>query len=375
MINVFEPQISQDDIDSIVHVLKSKWIGKGSVTKSLEIEFSKLLEVQSEKIVSTNSCTEAAFSIAQYLGSIGKKYAYLPSMSFIGVANAFKANGFELIFLDVDENSCNLEITDIEKINFEDNSVLILNQYNNSSETIVNISDFCKAKNIILIEDAAGAMGAKVSQKSVGTFGDFGIWSLDAMKTLTAGDLGLIYVSNLEAAKSLRERLYLGLMSESGYEKSGQDFGKWWEFEISGPYRRAITNDISSALALSQLKKLAEKIEHRQLLKARYLQNLIGNQQIQFFNRNINSQIDSAYIMPLKVLRNRDDLAIFLKEQGIYTTFRYFPLHHVKFYKEDIHAPVTEILAQQLLLVPLHNGMELSTVDFICAKIEEFCLG
>ena len=231
MINVFEPQISQDDIEAVVHVLKSKWIGKGSVTKSLEIEFSNLLEVPSEKILTTNSCTEAAFSIAQYLGSLGKKHAYLPSMSFIGVANAFKANGFELIFLDVDENSCNLEIYNIEKINFEDNSVLILNQYNNSSETIVNISNFCKAKKIILIEDAAGVMGARISQKSVGTFGDFGIWSLDAMKTLTGGDLGLIYVSNLEVAKSLRERLYLGLMSESGFEKSGQDFGKWWEFD------------------------------------------------------------------------------------------------------------------------------------------------
>ena len=372
MINVFEPQISQDDIEAVVHVLKSKWIGKGSVTKSLEIEFSNLLEVPSEKILTTNSCTEAAFSIAQYLGSIGKKHAYLPSMSFIGVANAFKANGFELIFLDVDENTCNLEISNIEKIDFEDNSVLILNQYNNSSETIVNISNFCKAKKIILIEDAAGVMGARISQKSVGTFGDFGIWSLDAMKTLTGGDLGLIYVSNLEVAKSLRERLYLGLMSESGFEKSGQDFGKWWEFEISGPYRRSITNDISSALALSQLKKLTEKIEHRQLLKAQYIQNLNGNQQIHFFIKNLKSQIDSAYIMPLKVLRKRDELAIFLKEQGIYTTFRYFPLHHVKFYKEDVHAPVTEILAQQLLLVPLHNGMDLSTVDFICAKIEEF---
>ena len=375
MINVFEPQIEEDDIAAVVKVLRSKWIGKGPVTQSLELRFSQLLEVESGHILTTNSCTEAAFLIAQYLYSIGKRHAYLPSMSFVGVANAFKANNFQINFLDVAEESCNIEISNIAKIHFPTNSVLILNQYNNSSESINSIAEFCRNHEITLIEDAAGAIGGRIGSKHVGTFGDFGIWSLDAMKTVTGGDLGLIYISDLSATKVLRERLYLGLMSESGFEKSGQDFGKWWEFEISGPYRRAITNDISSALALSQLNKLDQKIEHRQILKERYKKNLSRVKQISVFRENLNCEIDSAYIMPVQVLCERDGLAVFLKEKGIYTTFRYFPLHQVEYYKASIETPVTDVFAKQLLLLPLHNGLEIIDIDFICERIEEFYLG
>jgi dTDP-4-amino-4,6-dideoxygalactose transaminase len=374
MINVFEPQIEEDDIAAVVKVLRSKWIGKGPVTQSLEVQISQLLEVQTGHILTTNSCTEAAFVLAQYLYSIGKRHAYLPSMSFVGVANAFKANNFQVNFLDVAEESCNIEISNIAEILFPANSVLILNQYNNSSESINSIAEFCRNHEITLIEDAAGAFGGRIGGKLVGTFGDFGIWSLDAMKTVTGGDLGIIYVADLSSVKDLRERLYLGLMSESGFEKSGQDFGKWWEFEISGPYRRAITNDISSALALSQLNKLNQKIEKRQILKQRYKKNLSGINQISMFRENKNCEIDSAYIMPVRVLRERDALAVYLKERGIYTTFRYFPLHHVEYYKASIDTPVTNIFAKQLLLLPLHTGLEINDIDFICEKIGEFFL-
>jgi aminotransferase len=372
MINVFEPQIEEDDIDAVVQVLRGKWIGKGPVTRSLEVKFSQLLEVQSGNVLTTNSCTEAAFAIAQYLYSIGKRHAYLPSMSFIGVANAFKANNFQINFLDVAEETCNIEIANISELQFPADSVLILNQYNNSSNSISAIAEFCRTNEITLIEDAAGAMGARISGKAIGTFGDFGIWSFDAMKTVTGGDLGIIHISDLSAVKVLRELLYLGLMSESGFEKSGQDFGKWWEFEISGPYRRSITNDISSALALSQLNKLDQKIRKRRILKDRYIRNLSKLEQIELFKENINCEISSAYIMPIKVSHERDQLAIFLKQQGVYTTFRYFPLHRVEFYKVDIKTPITDIFAKQLLLLPLHDGLEIKDIDSICDKIEDF---
>jgi aminotransferase len=143
--------------------------------------------------------------------------------------------------------------------------------------------------------------------------------------------------------------------------------------DSSIPIAPALLEHLEHASAVEN--KLNQKLEHRQILKERYKKNLSRMEQISVFRENLNCEIDSAYIMPVQVLRERDGLAVFLKEKGIYTTFRYFPLHHVEYYKASIETPVTDVFAKQLLLLPLHNGLEIIDIDFICERIEEFYLG
>ena len=132
MINVFEPQITESDIDTVNEILRSKWIGRGKVTGQLATDFSRVIKTSQTNITVTNSCTEAAFILAKYLRSRGYRRVFMPSMSFVGVANAFLSSEFNLTFIDVSINSANIEIENVIAANIPEKSILILNQYNNS---------------------------------------------------------------------------------------------------------------------------------------------------------------------------------------------------------------------------------------------------
>jgi aminotransferase len=371
MINVFEPQITEDDIKAVNEILRSKWIGRGIMTKKLTSEFAKVIKTTESNVTITNSCTEAAFILAEYLRTKHYSRVYLPSMSFVGVANAFLANGYEVIFIDVSLESANIEIENIIQADIPKSSILVLNQYNNSSESIEEICRYCSSRGILLIEDAAGAMGAEIRNQAVGTFGNFGIWSLDAMKTVSAGDGGIIYSKDREDTLALSERIYLGLKSESGLKSASEHFDKWWEFDISGPFPRSILNDILASLAVSQLSRLNEKLMMRSELAQIYFNELQGLNNLSFLSKNMNATREGFYMMPVLAEGNRDYLANYLRKNNIYTTFRYFPLHTLSIYKNRVSLPNTDVLSSQILLLPLHEGLDTCDVQEISARVKE----
>lgn len=372
MINVFEPQLKESDISAVNEVLRSKWIGRGVVTKQLTLDLAKTFHVNDNQITITNSCTQAAFILAEYLKSKGYSQVFLPSMSFVGIANAFLSNNFKINFIDVASTSGNAEIQNIEGLQIPNNSILILNQYCNGSETTLEIAEFCRSREIILIEDAAGAFGGQLEGKTFGTFGDFGIWSLDAMKTISAGDGGIIYSKDPNISMELAERIYLGLKSESGISKSSDHFDKWWEFDISGPFSRSITNDILAALAVSQLSRIEEKLEIRSSLVSGYKENLSGLSDLGFFTENKLVTRSSSYLMPVMIRDKRDQLAKYLLENEIYTTFRYFPLHTLSIFSSNSYLPETMKLSNEILLLPLHEGLTHENIEYISERVREF---
>src|SRR5262249_19662988 len=120
------------------------------------------------------------------------------------------------------------------------------------------------------IEDSACSVASCYRGRACGTFGQFGTWSFDAMKILVTGDGGMIYCNALEWANLAEERLYLGLMSTSGLASAQTVKGKWWEFSISGFARRAVMNDMASAIGLVQLRRLPGFIARRRQIHQLY---------------------------------------------------------------------------------------------------------
>lgn len=376
MINVFEPNVTESDIEQVNRVLNSNWLGKGLETESFEANFATFIGCAKEQVLSVNSCTQAAFILAEFL-SVERDIVIMPSMSFVGVANAFARNGYEVHFVDVSMTTLNVEVADVKDLILEYGSraVLVLNHFMACSDSLVTIVALCESQNTILVEDAAGVLGARQNGKSLGTFGDFGIWSFDAMKTITCGDGGMIYSRNPQHAIDLTRQAYLGLVTESGYKNSSsQNQNKWWEFQISGPYNRSIMNDVSASLGLSQLGRIDEILHRRELIAAEY-STIFRDAELGItpfkkspLERNAN------YIFPILIESQRDQLASFLKVNDIYTTFRYFPLHEVDYYaKAKIGSfPVTRIIQDSLLLLPIHPNLTVEQVRKIGSKVVEF---
>ena len=379
MIQIYSNSLGKEELDSIAEVFDSKWLGKGPKEELFRKEIgSKLSEeyfgqgyvtVSPSNLLTTNSCTEAAFQIMEVLNLGEEDEVVMPSMSFVGIANAVISRGAKVVFCDVDSKTLNPSLEDLKKvINSKTKAIFLIHYAGVPSSDLLNIVEFCNSNNIYLIEDNANSPFSYLDCKSTGTFGDFGIWSFDAMKILVTGDGGLIYSKDKKYIEKLKRTTYLGLETESGLSSTVDK--KWWQFDVSVPGRRSIMNDITATIGLEQLKKVSKFIKRRNEIHDRYINKLSNLDWLTLPSIPLN--VTSSYYMFHVQLEDRDNFAKYLRQEGIYTTFRYYPLHWVDFYKSESTLPNTEKAANTTLCLPIHQNLTDDEVGFIIKKIKQW---
>ena len=370
MINIFQPSVGVEELESIKDIFKSNWIGLGSKTDELEKKLSLKLGVSSENVTLTNSCSEAIFQVFEYIVFDGEE-VILPSMSFLGAGNASLEVGAIPVFCEVDERTLNPSVEDIESKISSKTKAVFITHYGGLPCDIDGIVKLCDKYNLILIEDNAGSPFSKYKGKNVGIFGDFGVWSFDPLKVMTMSDGGLIYSKSKDDMVKLKEQRYLGLKSSTGF--SNKIDKKWWEFEISTHGRRSIVNDLSSTLGLEQLKKVDKFIERRKEIACFYDESFRILDWLKTPPKFPAYVESSYYFYWIQVEKNRDELARYLKENEIYTTFRYYPLHLLDYYKEfKTDLPITEKVMMNTLLLPIHQSLSDDDITKVVKTIKKF---
>jgi len=262
MINLFQPALGTEELAAVGQVFDSNWVGKGALTDQFESKFADHIGVERALVQNVSSCTEGLFQSMALLDIGPGDEVILPTISFVGAANAIVACGATPLFCDVDKRTLNPTARQIEEKITPKTKAVILLHYGGVPYQLEQICDLLKQFNIPLIEDSACSVASRVAGQACGTFGDIGIWSFDAMKILVTGDGGMIYCQNPELVQRAEELLFLGLQTESGF--ASQVSTRWWEFEVSRPGRRATMNDITSAIGIEQLAKLPAFIARRQ---------------------------------------------------------------------------------------------------------------
>lgn len=383
MINIYQPSLGQEELDAVKEVFDSNWLGRGPKTDEFIERFASKLYVDGvpgiaaspatpDHLVPISSCTEGLFQAIELYNIGPGDEVILPSISFIGAINAIVSKKATPVFCDVDERTLNTSVEHIEqKITSKTKAVIILH-YGGRPCDIENIAELCKQRSIKLIEDNANSPFSKVGIKSTGTFGDIGLWSFDAMKQVVLGDGGMIYCKDVDDAKKLEKMTYLGLESKSGFSNSVDS--KWWQFDISLPGRRCIINDIQAAIGIEQLKKIDDAIAVRKLIHTRYNDELSDLPWLKT-PPDMPRDATSSYYMyhvQLETQNQRDKLAKYLRANNIYTTFRYYPLHWVEYFKSEAQLPNTEKAAQTTLCIPLHQSLSNDDVTYIIHTIKDF---
>lgn len=364
MINLFEPQFGQAELNQVANSMRYHWVGKGRKVDEFEAAWAWHIGVSPEQVVSVSCATEGLFQILELLQDFDYRDEFIiPSIHFVGAANAVLSSRLDAVFCDVNKYTLSPTLEHIQADFTRYTRGVILLHYGGMAQELDTIRQWCDDKGLWLIEDAACSLATVYKGKAAGTWGHFGVWSFDAMKILSCGDGGMIYCENPEHAKELRQRLYLGMNNASGL-KSSED--RWWEFEVSYPGRRAVMNDIAAGIGLEQLKKLDGFIERRIFL-ANFYNGFLNPEWCYHPDRDLIN--DSYYFYWIQTPR-RDELARFLRANDIYTTFRYYPLHRV--FKTGQSLPGAEYAADNTLLLPLHCGLSDDDVNYICEKVREF---
>ena len=194
------------------------------------------------------------------------------------------------------------------------------------------------------------------------------------MKTLSTADGGMMYIKDTDKRIEAEESLYLGLpvKSKSGLDSS-ENAANWWEFEMNRTGRRAIMNNVTAAMGLSQLNKLNSFINRRKNIFEKYTKELEKIGDISLPPIPEFEHTSSYYFFWIQT-EHRDELAKFLLDKGVYTTFRYWPLNKIKFFSKDVREqyPNSDYAASRTLNIPLHQSLSNEDVNLIVKSIKDF---
>lgn len=372
MINVFQPSLGKEELARIEKVFASNWLGKGKENDAFEQGFAAHLQVGREHVFTTNCCSEGLFT-SMHMFYIGPgDEVIMPTISFVGAGNAVCACGAKLVLCDVDPRTLNATSEEIEKKITPNTKAIMLLHYGGIPCEMDEIVALAEKYHLFLIEDSACSVYSTYKGRACGTIGDMGMWSFDAMKILVCGDGSILYFKDPEKKIAAEKWLYFGLESKSGYSNSVDK--KWWEYDVSSFGHRAIMNDITAAMANEQLIKLPSFIARRKEIHDQY-DKLLGDLDWLDLPPALPEYCTSTYYFYHIQVKgdDRDLLAKYLRENNIYTTFRYFPLHRVPHYQISGDFPKADYAADHTLCIPVHQSLTDEEVAYIAEQIR--CYG
>ena len=194
LIPITKPSLDESDLKHIKNVLSSKILTDGFYQKKSEITIKNYLK--SKFIAVTHSCTAALEISAILINLKPGDEVILPSYGFVSIANAIVLRGAKPIFVEIDSHDLNISFNDIKKkITKKTKAIYVIHYAGNACE-IEKISKYTKIKKIFLVEDAAHAFLGKYKNKSLGTYGDIGVFSFHETKNIVGGQAGCISINN-----------------------------------------------------------------------------------------------------------------------------------------------------------------------------------
>jgi perosamine synthetase len=317
-----------------------------------------------------NSGTSALHATLQACGVGKDDEAIIPSFTFIATANAPLFVGAKPVFADIESETYGLDPEDVKEKITKKTKVIIPVHYGGSPCLIRELKEIAEDNDLILIEDAAEAFGAKIGDKKVGTFGEAAILSFCSNKVITTGEGGAVVTNS----KKLYEKLKL--IRSHGRLESGNYFTSSEHMDyVDLGYNFRMSN-ITAALGIAQLEKTDKIIEMRRK-NAKYL-----TKKLSVIDELILPSAPKGYfhVYQMYTIRmkkgSRDDLLEYLAGEGITTKVFFHPVHLTHFYRKKlgyrVDLPITEDVSKQVLTLPMYPTLTKKEMDYIAEKINTF---
>jgi len=372
MIDLFKPCLGDEELRAVSDVFRSGWLGAGKKVEGLIEKFSYKIGASQRHLLTLSSCTDGLF-MAMELCDVYNADVVMPTIHFVGAANAVWAAGGVPVFCDVDPVTLNPTVGHIDAVvTHRTKAVCILHYGGRPCDDIENIASYCNDRGIYLIEDSACSLDSYYNGKACGMFGDIGLWSFDPMKLLSCGDGGMMHIRTTKMVERAKKLAFFGLSKKSGLISSQTSNSRWWEFEVEEAGRYSSMNDITAAIMLKQLESLPDFKKQRATVDSIYRRCLEKIEGLSICPKIQLTGVHSHYFFWIQT-PYRDELAVYLKDHGVYTTFRYYPLHKVSYYGLPTRQyPGAEEASETTLLLPIHAALTVNDVVDICTKISEF---
>lgn len=369
-----KPNFSDEEVEAVVRVLKSGWIGMGNEVAQFENEISEYISVK--HTITVDSCTSALFLSLLASGVKAEDEVIIPSLTWCSTANAAIYCGATPVFCDIDENTLCLTTENVLKHITPKTKAVVVVHYGGYA---VDIDDL-RAKlpeHIKIIEDAAHAFGSKYSNgKKVGSSGNLTCFSFYANKNLSTGEGGAICVNDDELADKLRSLRQHGMPVNAWKRFINPKAMIYSQLEQLGYKMNYI--DLHACIGRIQLKRFEQFQNTRQHIAERYISELSDLTPKLHFQTGLEKREHAKHLfvvkLPIKNLKtDRDNFLLTMREYNIGASIHYMPLHMMDFYKQNYgnqNLPVSEKIFNEIITLPISASMSDSDISDVVNSIK-----
>ena len=372
-IPLFNIYSDDNDVNNIINVIKrgSYW-ATGPEIQEFEQKISEY--VGTKYTIAFNSGTSALHALLYAYDIKQGDEIIVPSFTFISTANAPLFVGAKPVFAEIEDKNYGLDPEDVkERITLKTKAIMPIH-YGGSPCLIKELKEIAEDYNLLLIEDAAESLGAKIGDEMVGTFGDAAMFSFCQNKIISTGEGGAISTDSKDTYDKLKLIISHGRSETQDYFSSTENFDY---VELGYNFRMST---LTAALGVSQIEKIDDIIQMRRD-KADYMSKKLSDVGDITLPAPMSNYYHVYQMYPIMVSdKLRDGLMEHLSNSGIMTKIYFSPVHLTSFYKGTFgydvgDYPVTEMISNQILSLPIYPTLKEKEIDYISGCIKQYCEG
>ena len=378
MIPYGRQDISSEDIDAVVKVLKSDFITQGPVVPRFEAALAGKVGVA--HAVAMSSAT-AALHVAVAALDLGPgDLLWTTPITFVASANCGRYVGADVDFVDIDPetfNMCPVALAaKLEKAKAEGRlpKIIVPVHMCGQSAAMREIANLVRPHGIRIIEDASHAVGASYLGEPVGSckYSDIAVFSFHPVKIITTGEGGMALTNDTKIAARLERLRSHGVTRDDDLMTQEPD-GSWYyqQIELGWNYRMT---EMHAALGLEQQKRLAEFVDRRNSLADRY-DRLLADMPLDRPGR-LKDARSSFHLYVIRLHNEASHRAVFewLRANGVGVNLHYIPIHLQPYYRalgfSDGDFPIAEAYYKRAISIPLYSRMTNVEQDRVVALLK-----
>lgn len=369
------PMIEQAEIEEMIKTLHSGWLGTGPKTAEFERMMSEL--TGAKYAMAVNSCT-AALHLSLIAAGIGAGDEVITTpLTFCATANAIIHSGATPVFVDVNLETMNIDENKIEKaITKKTKAIMPVHLAGRPCE-MDKIMEIAQKHNLLVIEDAAHAIGAEYKGKKIGNIADLTCFSFYVTKNITTGEGGMVLTNNKNFSDKIKI-LALHGMSKDAWKRFSDDGYK--HYEVIYPGFKYNMMDIQASLGIHQLTRIEKYDKIRKEIWDYYDENLKDLNLGLFSYKNLDiKHVKHLYIILIDEKKcgiSRDKFMQEMHLHGIGTGVHYNPVHLHKYYRDTYgykngDYPNAEYIGSRTVSLPLGAKMTMDDAKRVVETIKK----
>ena len=372
-----KPTIPKKAIRLIEESFKNGWLTTGSHVNLFESQLSGI--IKNKNVVSTSSCTAALHTAYMLIGIQKGDEVIVPSFTFCATVNMIVACGGTPVFVDISKDTYCIDPKDIEHRITNKTKAIVVVHYAGMPADMTAVNEIARKYNLFVVEDAAHALGAIYKGKQIGLGKNITCFSFYATKNLTTAEGGLIACRNNKDSLFVRMLINHGMskIAWNRYKKGGTS-----QYDVLFPGYKYNMSDIHASIGIAQINLFQKFQKKRRQIVQLYRESFKKNPYLHLqIDPPYKDSVHAWHLFTLEILPGakctRDDLLLYLKNEGVGVSVHYIPNHLQSFYKKKIktkHLPVTEMISNRILSIPLYEKLTVKDISRISHLVNKATL-